>query len=575
MNSKSQARLSLAAVSHALLFLGFNAFGQAGSQPQDPPATPAPVAAAPPTLVPPASSAPAPATPPTGGTTSEPAAIEPIEPSQQADIAESVNTSSASTGSDVTPGPGSPPVGEGAAEGEFETEAAATPAPTNTPPSSESKPASTPPAATAPKQQPSALGQEPSPDRQKTNGAVNGNLGAQFDLRPYSRPVVKGFGYGGFIQGQYLDSQLSEDQLQQGGTPLNRDEFTLRSARLRVEQGYEYTAYGLELDATTTRTPYLSIRRAEATLLYRGDNPADVAPLIALSAGVIDLPFGFEVAESVRTRLFMERSVASSALFPTQNDVGLRLFGAWRFARYAFALVNGEPFGGNTWPSDPNSAKDVLGRLGGEGSLTTSIAVAGGASFAFGKGFHPGRAAVKDSLFWRDDNQDGIATSTEIVGVPGTSASESSNFERFALGIDLELQVATALGSSRAYGEAYVASNHDRGLFVSDPVVTGVDLRQWGGYVALSQDITEYAVVALRADLYNPNADLFDQRRGEFVPATQRIVTFSPAVGLVLPRRARLLAQYDFIDDYFARTTLGVPKDAKNNQWTVRLQVEL
>src|SRR5690606_21469714 len=226
------------------------------------------------------------------------------------------------------------------------------------------------------------------------------NLGAQFDLRPYSRPVIRGFGYGGFVQAQYVSSQLSEDQLLQGGSPLNRDQFSVRSARLRLEQGYEYTAYGLELDASTTRNPILSIRRAEATLLYRGTNPDDTPPLIALSAGVVDLPFGFEVAELARTRIFMERTIASSALFPAQNDVGLRLFGACKFARYAFALVNGEPFNGR-WPSDPHAAQDLVGRLGGEGFVTDDFALTGGASFAFGKGFHAGRPAVKDSLFWR------------------------------------------------------------------------------------------------------------------------------------------------------------------------------
>lgn len=401
-----------------------------------------------------------------------------------------------------------------------------------------------------------------------------GNLGAQFDLRPYSRPVIRGFGYGGFVQAQYVSSQLSEDQLLQGGSPLNRDQFSVRSARLRLEQGYEYTAYGLELDASTTRNPILSIRRAEATVLYRGDNPDDMPPLIALSAGVVDLPFGFEVAELVRTRTFMERTIASSALFPTQNDVGLRLFGAWKFARYAFALVNGEPFNGS-WPSDPNGAKDLIGRLGGEGFVTDNFALTGGASFAFGKGFHAGRPAVKDSLFWRDDNQDGIATSAEIVGITGSSASPSSNFDRFALAIDLGVQFISPLGSSRLYGEAYVAKNHDRGLVISSPVATGIDVRQWGGYVAFSQDITEYGFVAFRADLYNPNADVFEQRRGDFSPANQRIVTLSPVLGLVLPGRARLLAQYDFVDDFLARDELGVPKDAKNNQLTVRLQVEL
>lgn len=547
MNFKSQALLRAATLTHILAFTGSHAFGQT-----NPPA-PAPSAN--------------PATPPAPDTQTTAEDVDEL-------AVPAVGSSSAAT---------------------VPTEASAAPdAPPATPSSTTSTPAvssagpsisatANPKAAAATTSPVSPEPPSPKTTDEATTTAVASdskaapnNLGAQFDLRPYSRPVVRGFGYGGFLQAQYLHSQLSEDQLQQGGAPFNRDQFALRSARLRLEQGYEYTAYGLELDATTTRTPILSIRRAEATVLYRGENPeTNAPPLVALSVGVIDLPFGFEVAESVRTRLFMERTVASSALFPTQNDVGARLFGGWRFARYAFALVNGEPFGGSSWPTDPNSAKDLLGRLGAEGALSEAIALSGGASFAFGKGFHPGRAAVKDSLFWRDDNQDGIATSTEIVGIAGSSASPSSNFERFALGADLELQVATPIGSSRLYGEVYVASNHDRGLLVSDPVVTGVDVRQWGGYLALSQDITEYAIVALRAELYNPNADFFDQRRGEFVPTNQRIVTLSPAIGLILPRRARLLGQYDFVDDHLARNLLGVPTDARNNQWTLRLQVEL
>lgn len=416
---------------------------------------------------------------------------------------------------------------------------------------------------------------EPNATQESPSPRASGNMGAQFDQRPYSRPVVYGFGYGGFVQAQYLNSQLSEDQLQQGNVPLNRDQFSLRSARLRVEQGYEYTAFGLELDATTLRSPMLSVRRAEATLLYQGDNPGNLTPIVALSAGVVDIPFGFEVAESVRTRVFMERSVASSAFFPTQNDVGVRLFGAWRFARYAFALVSGEPFAGNAWPSDPNAAKDIIGRLGAEGEVTEKIGLSGGASFAFGKGFHAGRHATKDTLSWRDDNEDSQAQAPEIIAVPGASASPSENFERFAIGVDLGLQVGTPLGWSRLYGEVYVASNHDRGLFVSNPVVSGVDVRQLGGYVAFTQDLSPYAFVGVRTDFYDPNSDFFEQRRGVFVPETQTVTTWSPVVGLAIPRRARLIAQYDIVKDYFGRDKQGVPSDAKNNQLTVRLQVEL
>jgi hypothetical protein len=46
-------------------------------------------------------------------------------------------------------------------------------------------------------------------------------------------------------------------------------------------------------------------------------------------------------------------------------------------------------------------------------------------------------------------------------------------------------------------------------------------------------------------------------------------------VALLLPGYARLSFQYDFVSDSLAKDTQGVPKDAKNNQLTVRLQVEL
>ena len=70
--------------------------------------------------------------------------------------------------------------------------------------------------------------------------------------------------------------------------------------------------------------------------------PPNRPPLIALTAGVTDVPFGFELVESSRTRAFMERSAGSEAIFPTQMDTGLKLHGGYRFLRYAVAVVNGD-----------------------------------------------------------------------------------------------------------------------------------------------------------------------------------------------------------------------------------------
>lgn len=413
------------------------------------------------------------------------------------------------------------------------------------------------------------------PSRAARAALPTGNL----ERTAHSRPVPFGLLFSGFLQTEFVLDQLSEDQLEQSGAPFNRDEFVLRSARLRLDGGHQYTAYTLDLDATTRGGPSLGVRRAEGSLLYRGgtaeDGVPERPPLLALTAGITDLPFGFELVESSRTRVSMERSAGSEALFPTPMDTGVKLHGAWEFLRYALALVNGEPVDRSALPRDSNAHKDIVGRFGVEAPLGDSVVLSGGTSFAFGKGFHPGSVAVKDQVAWRDDNNDGAAAPSEIVGVPGSAAIPSENFERWAIGLDLQLSVRSPLGVTRFVAEGFVAQNHDRGRYRSDPVATGVDLRQVGGYVGVTQELTPYALVGARVDAYDPNSDFFEERRGELIPRSQGSLTVSPVVGLVWPDRARLLLQYDFIDDELGRDAVGNPTDAKNNRFTARLQVDL
>jgi hypothetical protein len=379
---------------------------------------------------------------------------------------------------------------------------------------------------------------------------------------------------GGYVQAQYQHSDLSEDQLQQGGAPLNQNQFSVRRFRVRLDRSWDFASASLELDANTLRGPRVGIRRAEGSLFYRGKNPDGIPPLVMLTAGVIDIPFGYELLESARTRWFMDRSIGGSALFPTEMDVGAKISGAVSFVRYAVAIMNGEPVE-SALPRDPNAAKDLIARFGAQGKLTPKLELGGGTSFAVGKGFHAGQDATKSSVVWNDFNEDGTHSPTEFVGVPGSAATASENFERWAIGLDFGVSLQSKLGKSRLYGEAFVASNYDRGFAPSDPVTTRLDARQAGGYLAFTQELTRYGVVGFRASYYDPNSDIIEVRGGRTLPKTQSVKTLSPLVGFVLQGRARLLLQYDFIRDYLARDSVGVPTDAENNQWTLRLQVEL
>jgi hypothetical protein len=378
-----------------------------------------------------------------------------------------------------------------------------------------------------------------------------------------------------YIQGQFVHNRVSEDQLQQGGAPLNQNQFMVRRGRVRFDRAWEYAGGSLELDANTVRGASVGIRRAEASLFYRGDNAVDLPPLVMLTVGVSDIPFGYELLESAGKRWFMERTVGSSALFPSEADLSAKLSGGYRFLRYAVAVGNGEPVDGRGFPRDPNAAKDAVGRIGVDLGSAQRVGVWGGTSFAYGKGFHAGTEATKDSLQWRDDNEDGRIDQGELVALPGRAATASENFERWAIGLDLGGSLQTPLGTSRLYAEGFVASSYDRGFAPSDPVAAAAPIRQAGAYVALTQELWRHGIVGFRAAFYDPNSDVIETRADKALPKTQTVKTFSPLAGFQLPERARLVFQYDFVRDYLGRDELGVPTDAENDQWTLRLQVQL
>src|SRR4051812_29675352 len=184
-----------------------------------------------------------------------------------------------------------------------------------------------------------------------TEPAAQSAAGALPPPSPEAKPEPKAakHWYESLQLGAYAQTQLefhqdSEDQLAVGGQPLNQNRFLLRRARLKVESKHRYAEFLLELDGNTVKGPSFSAHRAEVSVVYRGADAAnDKAPLIALTAGVLVPSFGRELQESARTRLFMERSLASRAFFPSEPDVGLRLSGALGVFNYGVSIVNGEP----------------------------------------------------------------------------------------------------------------------------------------------------------------------------------------------------------------------------------------
>lgn len=381
-----------------------------------------------------------------------------------------------------------------------------------------------------------------------------------------------------YAQAQLEFHQESEDQLAAGGQPLNQNRFTLRRARLKAESKYRYAEFLLELDGNTVRGPSFGVQRAEVSAVYRGvDAGVDKAPLVAFTAGVLIPSFGRELQESSRLRPFMERSLASRAFFPSEPDLGAKLWGTLGVFNYGVAVTNGEPAGQQQgFPlRDPNAAKDLFGRVGVAADVSSVVKASGGVSLLNGTSTFRGTDGTKAVVNWVDSNEDNQLSNVELTSTPGSSPRRSTNFKHWAVGADVDVALKTGLGTSELQAEVVIASNLDRGLFISDPITAAHDERQLGYYVTLLQDITRHALVGFRYDYYDPRSDVFTNKNGKLVPTNSAIRTLSPLVGARLPHGLKLFGQWDIIRDRLVTDFRGVPADRKNNAVTIRLQGEL
>lgn len=381
----------------------------------------------------------------------------------------------------------------------------------------------------------------------------------------------------GYLQAQFQTDASSQNVVAQDGHLLNQNRFLVPRARLVVEREWKFASALLELDGNTNNGPGFGIQRAEASILYRGNqNAPPEPPLVSVTLGQFRVPFGDENLQSPGLRYFMERSAASRAFFPSEIDLGLRLSGAVSWFRYSVAATNGNPIGTTFQLQDPDSAKDVVGRLGVAVKPLSNLDVTAGVSSLLGSGFHQDAGSTKTQVQWVDSNGDGIFQPSEAVGTSAVSAGPSSTFRRFGFAFDGQVNIRTRLGETQLAGSLYLANNLDRGFVVSDPTLLGRDTRQLGYVLSVLQEAGDYFVVGFRTDYYNPDNDSSDLENAKPVqPNDRSIRTYSPIVGLRFERRARLLFQYDIVRDKLARDLSGIPTDLSNNRATVRLQVNL
>lgn len=380
--------------------------------------------------------------------------------------------------------------------------------------------------------------------------------------------------FSGYVQVDWVAfDQASVDEVNASSrVPLNQERFTLRRGHLRVDAERARVSGALELDANTTNGP--QVRPIDAEVSFRTLDADRNLPELVLTAGLFKIPFGFEVQELDVDRPFLERSTVARALFPGEFDLGARLWLRYRFLDLKLAAMNGHPLGDRVFPAlDPDSAKEVVGRVGVRAEVVPGVVLDAGVSAERGMGFHEGTPTTKGQLTWRDDNGDGIVQATEIQVIPGSSATASQLFRRFGVGVDARLALALARGFGfELRAELMRAENLDRGLEPADPVGAGHALRELGYCVGITQELTRFALVGLRYDRYDPDQDARELQALHVVPRDRSYETLA-LLAMARYDGARLSLEYDRNGNALGRTPSGRPTTLASDTVTARAQV--
>ena len=402
---------------------------------------------------------------------------------------------------------------------------------------------------------------------------LRADLDAERKARAEEKPAIAGRRWGlvisGFVQADgVFYNQASQDEINGStGAPLNEDRFEIRRAHLKTELTDGVLGGALEIEGTSANDPAVRIFEAAFTARSR---------YVSGTIGMYRIPFGFENVQRDYERFFLERSAVIRAMFPGENDLGVGVAGGWRFLRYAFSIMNGDPIGEKLFPyRDPNESKDFLGRAGIDTPLGSRASLRAGFSGLLGTGFHKGTPATKDMLVWRDANEDGIVQLSELQIIPGQPATASENFDRFAVGGDAGVSVVLPrLGELNVYGELVWASNLDRGIEPADPIAAGRDhLREFGWYVGFTQELGRLGMVGVRYDRYNPDADAAEQVALNLIPVDRTYTTLAIAAGLRFGAAHRITLEYDRNTNALGRTMAGLPTTLGSDVLTLRCQV--
>lgn len=301
------------------------------------------------------------------------------------------------------------------------------------------------------------------------------------------------FKFSGYVQARWESSEQKSDSVRVTGsppvvTPANTERFLVRRARIKLTYDSSPLSQAVIMFDGSSSGSSINARLLDAYVTLF--DPWTALHQHSLTAGQMNVPFGYEIERSSAAREMLERSRAENVLFPGERDRGVKLTSLWTpRLETVLGMFNGGQIGDANFPTtDPTRAKDLLARV-----RYMQGTVDGGLSFMSG----------------------------EAV-TPLTGADVRTTRRRFGLDGQVYYQLPAA-GGGTLRGELYaghdvnadsvraltVAAGGDAGTLIrpgADRDHFATDVLGW--YVMWVQNWGDWWQFAARYDIYDPNTDL-------------------------------------------------------------------
>jgi hypothetical protein len=384
----------------------------------------------------------------------------------------------------------------------------------------------------------------------------------------------------GYIQAQFQSADTAGIESYAGGNfPANIDNrFAVRRGRFKLAYDYAFSQYVLQVDVTEKgvgiKDAYVSF--TEPWLKS-----------FAVTAGVFDRPFGFEISNSSSSRESPERSRMFQTLFPGERDLGAKLtFQPPKTSNFNFLKIDAGLFNG----SGPNVIdfdryKDFIGHIMiNKTNRSEKVKVGLGLSYYNG-GWRQGTKYLY--------NMPGLDISGGQVpafAVDSTGSAIGSKLRREYFGADGQLSMDNPFGLTILRAEYITGTQPAVAGNSTSPQSQPSDayVRKFNGaYFYLVQNILQTRnQLVIKYDWYDPNSEVSGNQIGVKVGGKDKAtgaadIRYSTlGIGWVYKwnSQVRITAYYDFVMNETTTaitnpsTLKDLSTDRHDNVFTLRVQ---